>query len=115
MRVLAHMLSRSFLRAALAGAGMMAAVSSASAQSPPFVSEIAIFGGRYCPVGWLPADGRLLQIAENETLFNLIGTRYGGDGNYTFALPHLEPEQTMTNGSPLIACIALNGIFPSRY
>lgn len=55
----------------------------------PFIGEIRMFGGNFAPVGWMFCEGQLLPIAENETLFNLIGTTYGGDGQSTFALPDL--------------------------
>jgi microcystin-dependent protein len=57
--------------------------------SEPFVGEIVMFGGNFAPAGWEFCDGRLLPIAENETLFQLIGTTYGGDGESTFGLPDL--------------------------
>lgn len=56
----------------------------------PYLGEIRMFGGTFAPLGWLPADGRLLSIDEYDTLFNLIGTTYGGDGQQTFALPDLQ-------------------------
>lgn len=55
----------------------------------PYVGEIRIFGGTFAPAGWMMCDGQLLPISENETLFQLIGTTYGGDGQETFALPNL--------------------------
>ena len=55
----------------------------------PFVGEIRLFGGNFAPVGWMTCSGQLLPISENEALFNLIGTTYGGDGQTTFALPDL--------------------------
>lgn len=55
----------------------------------PFVGEIRLFGGNFAPSGWGFCDGSLQSIAENETLFQLIGTTYGGDGQSTFALPDL--------------------------
>lgn len=57
--------------------------------SSPFVGEIRLFGCNFAPLGWAFCHGQLLAIAENETLFNLIGTTYGGDGQTTFALPDL--------------------------
>ena len=57
--------------------------------SQPFVGEIRIFAGNFAPVGWAFCDGSLLAISENEVLFQLIGTTYGGDGQSTFALPDL--------------------------
>lgn len=56
----------------------------------PYVGEIRMFAGSFPPVGWLFCDGQLLPISENETLFQLIGTTYGGDGESTFALPNLQ-------------------------
>lgn len=55
----------------------------------PYVGEIRIFAGNFAPAGWLFCAGQLLPISENETLFQLIGTTYGGDGQETFALPDL--------------------------
>ena len=56
----------------------------------PYVGEIRMFGGNFAPAGWMFCDGQLLPISENETLFQLIGTTYGGDGQSTFALPNLQ-------------------------
>jgi microcystin-dependent protein len=55
----------------------------------PYVGEIRMFAGNFPPNGWMFCSGQLLPISENETLFNLIGTTYGGDGQSTFALPDL--------------------------
>jgi microcystin-dependent protein len=55
----------------------------------PYVGEIRMFAGNFAPAGWMFCEGQLLPISENETLFNLIGTTYGGDGMETFALPDL--------------------------
>ena len=55
----------------------------------PYVGEIRMFAGNYPPVGWQFCNGQVLAIAENEVLFQLIGTTYGGDGQSTFALPDL--------------------------
>lgn len=57
--------------------------------STPFVGEIRMFAGNFAPQGWMFCEGQLLPISENDTLFNLIGTTYGGDGQQTFALPDL--------------------------
>ena len=58
--------------------------------SQPFVGEIRMFGGSFAPAGWAFCAGQLVPISENETLFNLIGTTYGGDGQETFGLPDLQ-------------------------
>lgn len=55
----------------------------------PYVGEIRMFGGNFAPVGWALCQGQLLPISDNEVLFQLIGTTYGGDGETTFALPNL--------------------------
>ena len=56
----------------------------------PYVGEIRMFAGTFNPVGWEFCSGQLLPISENEVLFQLIGTTYGGDGESTFALPNLQ-------------------------
>ena len=58
-----------------------------------------MFGGNYAPAGWAFCDGQLLPIAENETLFQLIGTTYGGDGQSTFAVPDLRGRIPIHNGN----------------
>lgn len=55
----------------------------------PYVGEIRMFAGNFPPNGWMLCEGQLLPISENETLFQLIGTTYGGDGQSTFAIPNL--------------------------
>lgn len=57
--------------------------------SQPYIGEIRMFAGSFAPNGWLFCEGQSLQISEYETLFTLIGTTYGGDGQSTFALPDL--------------------------
>jgi microcystin-dependent protein len=65
----------------------------------PYVGEIRMFAGNFAPAGWMFCDGQLLPISENETLFNLIGTTYGGDGESTFALPNLQSRIPIHMGS----------------
>jgi microcystin-dependent protein len=67
--------------------------------APPYVGEIRQFAGNFAPVGWNFCDGSLQSIAENETLFNLIGTTYGGDGQTTFALPDLRGRFPIHQGT----------------
>ena len=55
----------------------------------PYVGEIRMFGGNFAPNGWMFCEGQTLPISENEVLFQLIGTTYGGDGQETFNLPNL--------------------------
>jgi microcystin-dependent protein len=57
-----------------------------------------MFAGNFAPAGWAFCNGALLPISENETLFNLIGTTYGGDGQNTFALPNLQSRLPMHVG-----------------
>ncbi len=67
----------------------------------PFVGEIRMFGGNFAPAGWMLCQGQILAIADYSTLFNLIGTTYGGDGQLTFGLPDLQgrvPVHQGTNG-----------------
>lgn len=68
----------------------------------PYVGEIRIFAGNFAPNGWLSCDGQLLPISENETLFQLIGTTYGGDGQNTFALPDLRGRMPVHQGNGMI-------------
>jgi microcystin-dependent protein len=65
----------------------------------PYVGEIRMFGGNFAPNGWLFCEGQLLPISENETLFQLIGTTYGGDGQETFALPDLRGRLPLHAGN----------------
>jgi microcystin-dependent protein len=65
----------------------------------PYVGEIRIFAGNFAPSGWAFCDGSLLPISENETLFQLIGTTYGGDGESTFALPDLRGRLPVHQGT----------------
>src|ERR1700730_17276494 len=55
----------------------------------PFIGEIRMFAGNFAPAGWAFCDGSLQAISQNDALFNVIGTTYGGDGQTTFALPDL--------------------------
>lgn len=65
----------------------------------PYVGEIRIFAGNFAPAGWMFCEGQLLPISEYETLFNLIGTTYGGDGQSTFALPDLRGRIPLHQGN----------------
>src|SRR5215210_3159178 len=56
----------------------------------PYVGELRMFAGNFAPAGWMFCEGQLLPISENEALFQLIGTTYGGDGQSTFGLPDLQ-------------------------
>jgi microcystin-dependent protein len=65
----------------------------------PFVAEIRAFGFNFAPTGWAQCNGQLLPISQNTALFSLIGTFYGGDGKSTFALPDLQGEVPLHQGS----------------
>jgi len=67
--------------------------------SQPYVGEIRIFGGNFAPSGWAFCDGTLIAIADNDVLFALIGTTYGGDGQTTFALPDLRGRLPLHQGT----------------
>jgi microcystin-dependent protein len=73
----------------------------------PYVGEIRIFAGNFAPAGWMLCEGQLLPISEFETLFNLIGTTYGGDGQSTFALPDLRGRVPNHQGSNQVATYVL--------
>ena len=68
----------------------------------PYVGEIRMFAGNFAPAGWMFCEGQLLPISEYETLFNLIGTTYGGDGQSTFALPDLRGRVPIHQGDGFI-------------
>lgn len=68
----------------------------------PYVGEIRMFAGNFAPAGWMFCEGQLLPISENETLFQLIGTTYGGDGQSTFALPNLSGRIPIHQGNGVI-------------
>jgi microcystin-dependent protein len=70
--------------------------------SQPYVGEIRMFGGNFAPAGWMFCEGQLLPISNYETLFNLIGTTYGGDGQSTFALPDLRGRLPVHPGSGIV-------------
>lgn len=64
----------------------------------PYVGEIRMFGGSFAPAGWMMCSGQTIPISENDTLFNLIGTTYGGDGQETFNLPNLNGRVPVHQG-----------------
>jgi microcystin-dependent protein len=66
--------------------------------SQPYIGEIRMFGGNFAPLGWSFCEGQFLAISQNDALFNLIGTTYGGDGQSTFALPDLRGRFPMHVG-----------------
>ena len=67
--------------------------------SEPFVGEIRMFAGNFAPRGWAFCDGQLLAVSQNDALFSLLGTTYGGDGRTTFGLPDMRGRIPMHAGS----------------
>ena len=67
--------------------------------SEPFVGEIRMFAGNFAPRGWAFCDGQLLAVSQNDALFSLLGTIYGGDGRTTFALPDMRGRIPIHAGS----------------
>ncbi len=65
----------------------------------PYIGEIRMVGFNFPPVGWALCDGQVLAISENEALFTLIGTTYGGNGQETFGLPNLQSRTPVHNGT----------------
>ena len=67
--------------------------------SDPYVGEIRMFGGNFAPNGWFLCQGQLLQISDYDTLYSLLGTTYGGDGEENFQLPDLQSRLPVHAGS----------------
>ena len=65
----------------------------------PYIGEIRMFAGNFPPAGWMYCEGQVLQIEGNESLYQLIGTQYGGDGQSTFALPDLRGRIPLHQGN----------------
>lgn len=65
----------------------------------PFIGEIRMFGGSFAPAGWAFCQGQLVPISQNDTLFVLLGTTYGGDGQETFALPNMQGRLPVHQGT----------------
>lgn len=88
----------------LASAAIFAAAASgpttpAKAGTEPLLGDIMIVGFNFCPRGWAEADGQLLPINQNQSLYSLLGTQFGGDGRTTFALPDLRGRTIVGEGS----------------
>lgn len=64
-----------------------------------FLAEVRMFAGNFAPNGWAACDGQLLAINQNQALFSLLGTTYGGNGRTTFALPDLRGRVPMHTGT----------------
>jgi microcystin-dependent protein len=94
------MKARQILHAALTVTMLVSVpIKHATAASEPFIGEIMWVGYTFCPRGWAPADGQLLQISSHTALFSLYGTIYGGDGRTNFGLPDLRGRAPIHSGS----------------
>lgn len=79
------------------------------------IGEIRLFAGNYPPGGWAFCDGQTLPINQNQALYSILGTRYGGNGTTDFQLPKLAPLKESDGGStPIKYIVALQGIYPMR-
>jgi microcystin-dependent protein len=77
----------------------------------PFIGQIQLFAFNYAPRNWALCDGQIVPIADNNALFALLGTQFGGDGRLTFSLPDLRNKEPDPNTKYYIA---LEGDFPPR-
>ncbi|MCU1226836.1 MAG: phage Tail Collar domain protein [Edaphobacter sp.] len=77
----------------------------------PFLGEIKTVAFNFAPQGWALCNGQSLPINQNQALFALLGTTYGGDGKTTFNLPKLDAK---SHTEPVLYIIALAGVFPAR-
>ena len=75
--------------------------------SEPYIGEIRMFGGTFAPVGWLFCEGQILPISEYDTLFTLLGTTFGGDGQETFGLPDLRGRLPVHVGADWASTVGL--------
>lgn len=100
MKTVSQTLLTAFAAVVVAGALMTSVVRPVEAAcfDTPFLGEICTFTFGFCPQGFLPANGQLLSIAQNQALFSLLGTSFGGNGQTTFAVPDLRGATTMGTG-----------------
>lgn len=82
-------------------APLMAGDPEAELSDSPFLGSVALFPGNFVPRGWVLCDGQLLSVSQNDALFSLIGTIYGGDGRTTFAVPDLRDRAIVGAGGAL--------------
>lgn len=93
-----HRTAARLLAAALSIAGLCAAPTAQANGPDAYLGELMLFGGNFCPLGWASANGDVMSIANNEVLYALIGTTYGGDGINTFNLPDLRSRAAVGPG-----------------
>ena len=89
---------RALLATLLSASAAFFAAPAAHAGADPFIGEVMLFGGNWCPVDYLPADGRQLPINQYQALYTLIGVTYGGDGVSSFMLPDLRGRTPIAQG-----------------
>ena len=77
----------------------------------PFLGQIELFPYNFAPMNWTPCEGQSIQITQNQALYALIGTTFGGDGQTSFQLPNLKGKEPAPG---LQYCLAMQGIFPQR-
>ena len=77
---------------------MLASLATATAGDKPKIGDILIFAGDYAPEGWAFCDGQQLDVSGNQTLFDQLGVKYGGDGRASFSLPNLKNQEADLNG-----------------
>ena len=81
----------------------------------PLLGEVRLFPYPFAPVNWLACQGQVLNIADNQALFSLLGTMFGGDGQTNYALPDLRSHSPFAGiNGPVGYCICVNGIYPPR-
>ena len=88
-----------FLSAWIGASALMMSLSGPVQASEPFIAEIKMFAGNFAPRGYAFCDGAILPISQNQALFSLLGTTYGGDGRTTFALPDLRGRTAIHPGT----------------
>ena len=76
-----------------------------------YMGSMMLFAGNYAPYNWMECDGQRMMIAQNQALFSILGTTYGGDGLETYMLPDMR-KQSLPTGLRWIICVA--GPYPSR-
>ena len=89
---------RALLATLLSASAAFFAAPIVHAGSEPYVGEVMLFGGNWCPINYLPADGRLVPVSQYQALYAVIGVTYGGNGSTTFALPDLRGRTPIGQG-----------------
>lgn len=90
---------KKLFQVALISCSLFSAVPTTQAGAEPFIGEVQWFAGNFAPRGWAFCNGQLLAITQNESLFSLLGTTYGGDGRTTFALPDARGRAFIHSGT----------------